>query len=883
MSKLIDPSLRSALGAGSAATLVAFVAAQTPAELGSTGLPERDSFALAPHADTAQRVLRALPFVFIENRGQWDTPGRFVANKGPVSVLVEQHAVSVAVAGEADAPPVTRFVFENAREEATVEGAGALPGHINHYRGNADALVSIEGVQQYAQVRYVGLYPGIDVVLRDGSGRLEYDVLLEPGATLSDLVVRCEGVARIEAAEGGRLLLHTSGGAVLEQSAPTTWAELPDGAREPLECRYVVLDEQRYGYSLPGGAREHAVVIDPGLEWSTFLGGGDYEELRAIVPAAMGQLLVAGATDSIGWPQFGVGVPFSQHSGGADAFVALIDPSASGNAQLVWWTLLGGSVNDIARAMETNSAGQVFVLGNTTSPDFPTTAGAFQSGLAGVFDSFVAVLAPATGTLVHSTLLGGTGDDRGRCLLLEEPARVTIAGATDSPNLPISSITHDATLGGARDNFVTILDLAQSGNASLVYSSYLGGSGQDGWLTEKQLDIEWLPNGLLAVISSSFSTDHPVSLDGYKRFNSGLQDAVLVLLDTTVSGPSAIVYGTYLGVGNHEGGTCVAHMPSGALLLTGFTYSSNFPATPGAAFTTFVGPPGWNDGWLVVLDPTKQPTEQLLYSTLLPGDGYEGMFEVEVASSGMVLGVGFSGADNLFSNSLQATCGALDEVFDGPNDGLLLALTPAGRGRDDLHYLSFLGGSGYDLPFALDAVATAGTPTLVVAGYTNALDFTTTAGVVQGSLGGDFDGFLARVRLNPLGTCVASPNSASAMGARLCGSGSTRLADNNFDMTVTGLPQSSLGYFLMSTNPVPPFALPAPSQGALCLGPTQVRFRAFVLSSGATGMVNFRPDLANIPPPGAPLAPGDTAHFQYWYRDFGNVSNTSSGLAVTLD
>jgi len=194
-----------------------------------------------------------------------------------------------------------------------------------------------------------------------------------------------------------------------------------------------------------------------------------------------------------------------------------------------------------------------------------------------------------------------------------------------------------------------------------------------------------------------------------------------------------------------------------------------------------------------------------------------------------------------------------------------------------------MGTDGNDAAIDLQVEFTLGTPVLVIGGNVGSAGLPTTPGAVQPAHGGDSDAFALRIRLNPYGMCLANPSSFSPMGARLCGSGSTVLANAAFDLVVTDLPQNSLGYFLMSKHQVAPFPIIAPIQGVLCLGSPIARFSNFVLNSGMLSTVTLRPNLNNIPPPAGPLAPGETAYFQYWYKDFGSVSNTSNGLAVTFD
>jgi hypothetical protein len=871
-------SLQSVLLASTVASLlITATHAQGAMDVSSNGAPPRGASSSGANSD----VLSSVPFGFVENRGQWDNPARFIGTRGRARVYVEATALTVAVSGRPgdEAVPVTRFVFEGAHETARAEGVDPLAGVYNFY--TAGVAAPTEQVERFGAVLLRGLYTGIDVRLREHQGRLEYDVLLAPGAALDDVVVRCEGISRLELAGDGRLLLHTAAGEVLTQSSPTTWAELPEGGVRALACRYVLLGEDRYGYALPERAADLPVVIDPGLEWSTFLGGTGFDNALAIERDPQGRLIVAGSSDSLGWALPGAGSPFPVNSGTFDSYVVMIDPALSGAAQVVWWTFFGGSSGDWIWDIATNAAGQVFAAGDTDSFDFPVTAGAFQSALAGSWDAFITVLDPATGTLVHSTYYGGSGWDSGQRILVEEPSFVTIAGGTESASMTMTPSAFDSTFGGNRDAYFAMFDLAQGGAAALVYSTFVGGSGQDAWVAERQVDIARAANGVVTLVTSSFSSDFPVTPNAYHSTNGGSQDPVLVQIDPAVSGSAGLLYGTFLGTSAAEGVSDVELDPTGAYIITGFTYSGTFPTTPDAPYRTFIGPAGFNDAWLIKFDLAQ--ANPLVYSTYLSGSGFEGFDQLALDAHGTAYGVGFTGRTNLTNNVLPVTCNAFDKVFDGPYEGFILAITPAGNGLSDVHYLSFFGGTGIDNTVDLVVESTNGTPMLVIGGSSRSVDLPTTPGALQTIHGGDTDAFVSRIRLNPYLMCVASASSVSPAGAHLCASGPTSLVANSLVLAVTGLPPASLGYFLMSTTEVAPFSLPAPSQGKLCLGGTIVRFAAFVQIATGGGTVDFQPDLLNTPPPGAPLAPGDTAIFQYWHRDVGGASNTSSGVAVTFD
>ncbi len=872
------PSPKTLAAFGAALPLLAVSAYGQDLE-GSQG-PSRGTFlAQQPTFEAGSSALPDQPLSFLENVGQWGSTARFAARKGPVTIGVELDALVVSVEREAGLS-TTRFQFEGARSDVGLEPLDALPSRINMYSGNDPARWAT-GLVPHERLAYRGLYDGVDLLLRTQGGQLEYDVLLQPGADLDQFSVRCHGVDSLELDEDGGLLLLTNG-ETLRQSAPVTWSVGADGSHEPLECRFVLLGDLRYGFALSDRPDGQSVVIDPGLEWATFIGGTGDDDIYAMEKDSQGRLVASGHSASTGWALPGGTL---NTAGDRDVFVMTFDPSLPAAQQVVWWTYFGGNSTEIGWDLKVNAAGDVFVTGGTLSTDFPTTANGLDSVRSGNSDGFVARLQAGTGTLLYSSYVGGNSIDITQQILLQEPAIVTLAGGTSSSDLPVTPNAYDPVRGGSRDIFISVFDLDQSGASSLQYMSYMGGSGIDGWINERQVDMAYTASGQLAIAGTAQSLDFVGgTTPSFGPTNNGGQDAFVALLDIGVAGPTALNYLTYVGTPGGDGVATLGIGPSGAIWVTGFTYDSSFPTTTGAAFRTWLGPAGFNDAWLVKIDPTLPPADQLLYSTLIPGsEGWDGTWQMKIDGNGTAFISGWTGDGAGTVGGMPVTCGAFDKSFGGLVDGYVMAITPNGTGIDDLHYLSYLGGSGRDFGSALLLEPGPGNPTVTMAVSTTSADNPVTPGAFQPAIGGGFDASILRLRLNPYLTCVSSPNSASPTGARICATGSVSLLDNALDLVVTDLPPNRFGFFLMSTIEVPAFALPAPSQGSLCLGTPIVRFLGSLQSSGTQGQVAFRPNLNNIPQPGPTLAVGDTAVFQFWYRDQGADSGTSNGVAVTLE
>lgn len=242
------------------------------ADLGSA--PQRPG-PRGPSRATESTILGRLPIDFIENRGQWPTAARFAARKGAIAAAFEPHAIRLQLGQGATTP--LALVFEGASNHATIVGEGKRPGVYNYFVGN-DPSRWQSRVPAYSSVVYRGMYDGVDVRVREGAERFEYDLLVAPGTDLSRVVIRAEGATRLEMGSDGQLLLHTPDGP-LTQTPPETSEVLPNGTSRPIESRFRIIDGHRYGFEAPARDAALPLVVDPGLVWSSFTGSSSIQPI----------------------------------------------------------------------------------------------------------------------------------------------------------------------------------------------------------------------------------------------------------------------------------------------------------------------------------------------------------------------------------------------------------------------------------------------------------------------------------------------------------------------------------------------------------------------------------------------------------------------------
>ena len=401
----------------------------------------------------------------------------------------------------------------------------------------------------------------------------------------------------------------------------------------------------------------------------------------------------------------------------------IIDPVLS------YSTYLGGIDFDPGNAIAVDASGNAYVTGNTSSFDFPT-ASPFQPAFGGGnSDAFVTKLNAAGNALVYSTFLGGSGVDQGQDIAVDASGNAYVTGDTTSTDFPTASPIQPAFAGGNSDAFVTKLNAA--GNA-LVYSTYLGGSGED---LGRGIALDTARNAY--VRGSTGSTDFPTA-SPIQPTNGGFFDVFVTKLNAA---GSALVYSTYLGGSNGELGLRggIAVDGSGNAYVTGNTASTDFPtASPIQPARS-----GGSDAFVTKLNAAGSA---LVYSTYLGGSIGEDGFAIAVDASGNAYVTGStSSTDFPTAGPIQPTLSGSSISFEAPVDAFVTKLNAAGNA---LVYSTYLGGSGEDLGrgIALDTARNA-----YVRGSTGSTDFPT-ASPIQPTNGGFFDVFVTK--LNAAGSAL---------------------------------------------------------------------------------------------------------------------------------
>src|SRR5437868_7738663 len=451
----------------------------------------------APEISHARKLMRDLPVRFEPNLGQWNSQVKFFAHAGDSRLLLTAREAVFSVGGQA-----VGLSLLHSNKSARIAGLDPLPARANYFVG-ADRNQWRTGVTQYGRVRCTEVYPGIDLIYYGSANRLEYDLVLRPGADPSKIRMKFRGAGQLALTPAGDLQL-SAGDAQLVQKKPVIYQETAAGARQAVEGRYKLLASNVVGVELAGYDHARALIIDPVLVYSSLLGGGGSDAIIGVKLDKSGMVWVAGYTSN--GDMAGSGTAYQAATrGGTNIFLAKINPKGDFTNSLAYFTYIGGSGIDMPNAMAMDSAGYIYLAGSTTSTNFPLGGNATQNAIAGGADAFMLKFDPtATGPdqLFYSTLLGGGDTDVAYGIDVDAAGKIYVIGTTRSSDFPLTPSAYANVLYGPQDAFIVKYDLTAS--PTLIYSTYLGGE-----LADDGRAIAVTPSGTVYVAGSTESTGFP--------------------------------------------------------------------------------------------------------------------------------------------------------------------------------------------------------------------------------------------------------------------------------------------------------------------------------------------------------------------------------------
>ncbi len=752
-----------------------------------------------------QRALSAyshLPLIFEPNQGQTDAQVKFLARgRGYGLYLTDQEAVLALqhFASDSRHPATSVVMMKLSGGSSTGDPIGdvPLPSESNYLIGN-DPGKWHRDIPQFARVRYRNVYPGIDLVYYGNQGQLEYDFEVSPGSDPKFVALKFSGARNLSIDAHGDLVLALDG-SDLQLHAPRVYQKFGDEERNVagrFELRGQTKDE--VGFELGSYDRTRALIIDPQLSYSTYLGGSGAESCSTITglsftpgcPAiavdAASNAYVAGATTSTDFPQTtGEYQPTLGAGATSNAFIAKFNSIG----QLVFATYLGGSGTDYTAGIAVDSGFDIVVAGTTNSGNFPTNGSnaAFQATpVSGGQHVFVSKLDPTGRTLLYSTYLSGSGADIASGIALDPGGNAYVTGTTTSTEsqtgFPSTVGAYQVSSKSTNQFFFTKVNPNASGSSSVPYSTYFGGSSPStGGVMGGGVAVDGSSNAYIT--GGTNFTDMPL-LNAYQATNDGGYDVFVAKINPAGVTGTQLLYATYLGGSGDDIGYGIAVDSGGDAYITGSTESTDFNVT-GTSTTT-----------------SLQPTNH--------------------------------GGTDAFVAKLGIPCVTSCTTFDVP-----------------LNYFTYLGGSGTDIGTAITVDNTGGAR---ITGWTNSTDFPIVGSAVQTTYqGGNSDAFFARVdtlaTCSPIGNPSCIPTSTTSYlggngtdigtGIAIDQQGSSYLTGetNSTNFPVLNADQGTLhgpsDAFVTKLAPVLNLTMPTPNAVPLVVGMgSQVSFAYTITNSG---------------------------------------------------
>jgi hypothetical protein len=646
------------------------------------------------------------PTIFTENLGQFADEIRFSTSSGSGHIAFFPNKVLYDLRDQDEGCVVgLNFVGAN---DVVPEGTGLLEGRCNYFYGS-DPDGWVTGARSFEGVLYEDLWDGIDLAYCSDPSGLKYEFRVHPGADPEDISIGIEGHASADIVSGDLIIRAGDDLSILDGGLVSF--ERESGSEVSSEF---VLNGDNYGFRIGPYDRDRTLIIDPLLHMS-YVGGWDDDYGYGVALDGSDNQYFTGYTYSSNYPTK-TGSYDTKYASSSDVFVTKMNPKGT---SLIYSTFIGGNSYDEGRDLDLDSSGNAYITGytysynsggngsgNSSSGDFPTTSGAYDTTHNGNYDVFVLKLSSDGTKLLYSTFVGTAWDEYGEGVKVDDKGRAYVTGYTYSTSFPTTSGCYDDSSNGNND---IILFRVNETGGDLEYSTFIGGSSNE---YGNGIDIDG--SGYVYITGYTYSYDYPTTSSAFMTSSGGSED---VIVSKFASDLSDLDYSTYVGGSYDELGWDLKVDPEGNAFVTGYSYyygwgnNSDYPVTDGAYDTT---PNGRAD---VIVFKLNYSGGSLDYSTYIGNQSSEYGFGIAIDPDGIAYITGYTYENWPSTLNYPTTWGALQRTHKGYMDVILSKLSADGS---TLLYSSLFGGydsdRGHDI--ALDSSRNS-----VITGITYSPDF----------------------------------------------------------------------------------------------------------------------------------------------------------------
>lgn len=534
------------------------------------------------------------PLYYTENRGQWEKDILYKTELSNGAIFLEKNKITFNLFNEQEfiyhrnhAHEKSNFVpqnknvlnyfayqisFQGANENCTMNRTIEQEGYNNYFIGN-DRSKWTSHVHSYENIFYNNIYNHISLRIGSDNNAYKYEFICEPGSNTNEIKLNYNGVKNIYI-KNNRLYIVTSFDTIIEQS-PYAY-QMIDGKQQKVACKYQ-LENNLLSFNFPNNYNPSIpLIIDPVVIFSTYSGSTADNFGYCATYDSRGNAYAGGSAFGNGYP-ITLGAYQVSWAGGSGAGsligtdIAITKYSSNGRTR-IYSTYLGGNSDEQPHSLIVNSNDELFILGTTSSPNFPHTNSAYDTtynggprvvlnGLGLDFingsDLIVTRMSANGANLIASTYLGGTGNDglntslnlkvnyadevRGE-IQIDELDNVYIGSSTWSTDFPTTSGAFQTTNNGGQDGCLIKLDNFLS---TLIYSTYIGGSNDD---VINSVEIDKAKN--LYFSGGTTSTDFPMLINSYRNyFSGGRSDGYVAKINTT---GTSLISATYIGTNVYD-------------------------------------------------------------------------------------------------------------------------------------------------------------------------------------------------------------------------------------------------------------------------------------------------------------------------------------------